>query len=53
MERKEFIEKARQIGYTEEEITEILDLHDSARKAGLIPPDYAEELIERPVALNK
>ena len=40
------------MGYTEEEITEILDLHDSAEKAGITPPDYADELIERPVAIN-
>lgn len=47
MSKDEFIKEARKLGYTEEQIQEIIDEHDEAEKKGIILL-YEIDLIELP-----
>lgn len=48
MDKGDFIKKARELGYTEDMINEIICNHESAEKEGIKLP-WELELIELPV----
>lgn len=48
MDRNEFIKKAKEYGYTDEDIEECLQLQQDGKKSG-IDIDLADLLIKRPV----
>ncbi len=49
MEKEEFIRKAKELGYTDQMIDEVIKLHEEAEKKG-IKTDYEWHLIELPVS---
>lgn len=48
MEKAEFIEKARALGYDETYIAETIALHENAKAEGIVM-DFADDLLELPV----
>lgn len=48
MEKEEFVKKAKTMGYSDEDIKDIMDTHEDAEKHG-IKSDYKDELIELPI----
>ena len=47
MNRNEFIKKAKEYGYTEEDIEECIQLQQDAKQDGIVI-DLADLLVERP-----
>jgi hypothetical protein len=49
MNKDEFIKKAKELGYSDEAIADIVSIHDEAEKDGIKIP-WEMDLIELPVA---
>ena len=48
MGKDEFVQEARALGYTDDEIAEIVTLHEQAEKDG-ISIGWEDDLIEKPI----
>lgn len=48
MNREEFVTRAKTLGYSDDEIADIVALHGQAEKDGVIM-DWEDDLIEKPI----